>query len=94
MLNLSERRKLIDQPSDLSAVKLTNQPSDLSAVKLTDQPSNLSAVLLTDREDHEDHHEDANVVEPSMPHSEMIAYGNGGVKHHGHAIQISNERTI
>ena len=93
MLNLSERRKLIDQPSNLSAVKLTNQPSDLSAVKLTDQSSNLSAVLLTDREDHEDH-EDANVVEPSVPHSEMIAYGNGGVKHHGHAIQISNERTI
>jgi hypothetical protein len=78
----------------MSAVKLTDQPSDLSAVKLTDQPSDLSAVKLTDQpSDHEDH-EDENVVEPSAPHLEMIAYGNGGVKHHEHAIQISNKRTI
>ena len=59
---------------------------------------------LKDHEDHEDNEDDdhkddeddkdENEGVPSAPHTEMIAYGNGGVRHHKHAIQPSNERTI
>ena len=48
---------------------------------------------VNDREDDEDD-KDENGGVPSMPPSEMIADGNGGVRHHEHAIQPSNERTI